>query len=55
LAHDVPLPRWILLLSLPIGFALLGLRLIQSTVGIVRGTRASGQGHAPSGLDTERR
>jgi C4-dicarboxylate transporter DctQ subunit len=54
LAHDVPLPRWILLLSLPIGFALLGLRLLQSTVGVVRGTgRLSGHSHAPTGLDTE--
>ncbi|HEY7670707.1 MAG TPA: TRAP transporter small permease [Gammaproteobacteria bacterium] len=55
LAHDLPLPRWVLLLSLPIGFALLGLRLIQATVGIVRGTRpVSGHGHTPTGLDTER-
>ena len=38
LAHDIPLPRWILLSSLPIGFALLGLRLLQVTVGIARGT-----------------
>jgi C4-dicarboxylate transporter DctQ subunit len=37
-AHDLPLSRWVLLLSLPIGFALLGLRLVQATVGIVRGT-----------------
>jgi C4-dicarboxylate transporter DctQ subunit len=56
LAHDVPLPRWILLLSLPIGFALLGLRLIQSTVGIARGTRpSSGHRHTPAGIDTEPR
>jgi C4-dicarboxylate transporter DctQ subunit len=55
LAHDVPLPRWVLLLSLPIGFALLGLRLIQATVGIVRGRRPlSGHGDTPTGLDTER-
>jgi C4-dicarboxylate transporter DctQ subunit len=56
LAHDVPLPRWVLLLSLPIGFALLGLRLIQATVGIVRGTRPLG-GHsdAPTGFDAETR
>jgi C4-dicarboxylate transporter DctQ subunit len=55
-AHDVPLPRWILLLSLPIGFALLGLRLIQSTVGIARGARPmSAHRHTPTGLDTERR
>jgi TRAP-type C4-dicarboxylate transport system permease small subunit len=36
-AHDLPLPRWVLLLSLPIGFALLGLRLLQATAAIVRG------------------
>jgi C4-dicarboxylate transporter DctQ subunit len=55
LAHDLPLPRWVLLLSLPIGFALLGLRLIQATVGIVRGTRPLFRhSHAPAGLDTER-
>jgi C4-dicarboxylate transporter DctQ subunit len=39
LAHDIPLPRWVLLLSLPIGFGLLGLRIVQAAVGIVRGTR----------------
>jgi C4-dicarboxylate transporter DctQ subunit len=55
LAHDVPLPRWVLLLSLPIGFALLGLRLMQATVGIVRGTRsAGGQGHMPMGFGEQR-
>lgn len=43
LAHDIPLPRWVLLLSLPIGFALLGLRLAQATIGVARGT------HAPDG------
>jgi C4-dicarboxylate transporter DctQ subunit len=54
LAHDVPLPRWVLLLSLPIGFALLGLRLIQATVGILRGTAPSG-GHdeGSAGRDEE--
>jgi C4-dicarboxylate transporter DctQ subunit len=52
LAHDVPLPRWVLLLSLPIGFALLGLRLIQATVGTVRGTHPlGGHGDAPAGFD----
>ena len=56
LAHDVPLPRWVLLLSLPLGFALLGLRLIQAAVGIVRGTRPpGGPGHAPIGFGEERR
>ena len=39
LAHDIPLPRWVLLLSLPIGFGLLGLRIVQAAFGIVRGTR----------------
>jgi C4-dicarboxylate transporter DctQ subunit len=54
LAHDLPLPRWVLLLSLPIGFALLGLRLLQTTVDIVRGTRTmSGHSESPK-LDTER-
>jgi C4-dicarboxylate transporter DctQ subunit len=43
MAHDLPLPRWVLLASLPIGFALLGVRLLQATVAIVRGT----QGTAP--------
>jgi C4-dicarboxylate transporter DctQ subunit len=47
LAHDLPLPRWVLLLSLPIGFALLGLRLLQATIGIVRGTRPT-NGHSDS-------
>jgi C4-dicarboxylate transporter DctQ subunit len=39
LAHDIPLPRWLLLSSLPLGFALLGLRLSQAALGIWRGTR----------------
>lgn len=39
LAHDIPLPRWLLLSSLPIGFALLGLRLVQAAVEVARGTR----------------
>ncbi len=39
MAHDIPLPRWVLLLSLPIGFGLLGLRIVQAAVGIARGTR----------------
>jgi len=38
LAHDIPLPRWILLLSLPVGFALLTLRIIEVAVGVVRGS-----------------
>ncbi len=45
LAHDIPMPRWALLSSLPIGFALLGLRLVQATIGIWKGTRGP-LGHA---------
>ena len=36
LAHDIPLPRWILLSSLPLGFALLGFRVIQAAIDIWR-------------------
>jgi C4-dicarboxylate transporter DctQ subunit len=53
-AHDLPLPRWVLLLSLPIGFALLGLRLLQATLAIVRGTRgpyAEQHAQAPYGRE----
>jgi C4-dicarboxylate transporter DctQ subunit len=39
LAHDIPLPRWILLSSLPVGFALLGLRIFQAAIDVGRGTR----------------
>ena len=38
LAHDIPLPRWILLLSLPVGFALLSFRIVQVGLGVLRGT-----------------
>jgi C4-dicarboxylate transporter DctQ subunit len=38
LAHDIPLPRWVLLSSLPFGFALLALRISQVGVGVIRGT-----------------
>lgn len=44
LAHDIPLPRWVLLSSLPFGFALLAVRIIQVGVGVIRGT-AEGLGH----------
>lgn len=50
LAHDIPLPRWILLSSLPLGFALLALRLVQVGVGVVRGTHGGlglGGSHGP--------
>jgi C4-dicarboxylate transporter, DctQ subunit len=53
-AHDLPLPRWVLMLSLPIGFALLGLRLLQATVGVVSGTRdPSAAQHAESPFGRE--
>lgn len=46
-AHDIPLPRWLLLSCLPLGFALLGLRLVQATVAIARGAAPpGGGGHA---------
>jgi C4-dicarboxylate transporter DctQ subunit len=45
LAHDIPLPRWVLLSSLPIGFALLGLRIVQAAIGIARGTRLPAAPH----------
>ena len=51
LAHDIPLPRWALLSSLPIGFALLGLRIVQAAIGIARGAvppAAHGAGENPS-------
>jgi len=51
LAHDIPLPRWILLSSLPIGFALLGLRIFQVLIGVIRGT-SEGLGHAPDQAPT---
>jgi C4-dicarboxylate transporter DctQ subunit len=42
LAHDIPLPRWILLSSLPLGFALLGLRVVQVAIGIWRNDDSGG-------------
>ena len=41
LAHDIPLPRWMLLLSLPVGFALLTFRIVQVAFGVLTGTRIS--------------
>lgn len=62
LAHDIPLPRWLLLSCLPIGFALLGLRLVQAAIAIARGAQppagsghAGGSGHAAVALPAERR
>jgi C4-dicarboxylate transporter, DctQ subunit len=51
LAHDIPLPRWMLLASLPIGFALLGLRLAQAALELFRGTR-DGVGPSSEASDT---
>lgn len=48
LARDIPLPRWLLLIILPAGFGLLGFRLLQATVEIMRGTRVA-LGHQESG------
>ena len=48
LARDIPLPRWLLLISLPTGFGLLGFRLIQAAVEIMRGTRVA-LGHQENG------
>lgn len=58
LAHDIPLPRWVLLSSLPLGFALLGLRILQAAIGIIRGTRRGlgpKRDSAPKLIDAERR
>ena len=60
-AHDIPLPRWLLLSCLPIGFALLGLRLVQAAIAIARGAQPPGGtghsagGHAAAALPVERR
>jgi C4-dicarboxylate transporter DctQ subunit len=48
LAHDIPLPRWVLLTSLPVGFALLGLRILQVAIGVIRGSH-DGLGHSSEG------
>jgi len=57
LAHDVPLPRWVLLSSLPFGFALLGLRIVEVGIGVIRRT-SEGLGHRAEGpgapLDDQR-
>jgi C4-dicarboxylate transporter DctQ subunit len=36
-AEDIPLPRWLLVSIMPIGFALLGIRLLQMLWGILSG------------------
>ncbi|WP_245613025.1 TRAP transporter small permease [Skermanella stibiiresistens] len=39
-AEDIPIERWMLTVILPIGFALLGLRLLQEAYAIVSGRRS---------------
>ncbi len=51
-ARDIPVKRWVLMSMLPAGFALLGLRLVQVTVEVLRGQRdtlgsAHGQAREP--------
>lgn len=38
-ARDLPLKRWVIMCMVPAGFALLGLRLVQVTLEVVRGDR----------------
>lgn len=48
-ARDLPVKRWVLMSMLPPGFLLLGLRLGQVTLEVVRGTRdglGNAHGHA---------
>lgn len=45
-ARDLPVKRWVLMCMLPAGFALLGLRLVQVTLQVLRGKRDGiGGGH----------
>jgi C4-dicarboxylate transporter, DctQ subunit len=39
-AEDIPMKRWLLTIILPIGFVLLGIRLLEQAVAIVRGEAA---------------
>lgn len=56
LARDIPLPRWVLLSCLPLGFALLGLRLLQAAIAIARGAPPPGRSsHAAVGPSAEPR
>lgn len=40
-ARDIALPRWLLMVILPIGFGLLGLRLVQASIDIIKGSRTT--------------
>jgi len=47
-ARDLPVKRWILMLILPTGFILLGVRLLQVTAEVARGARDTlGSAHGP--------
>ena len=51
-ARDIPLPRWLLLAILPVGFLLLGWRLTEVLLEIVRGQRNRlGLGHEDTPAD----
>jgi C4-dicarboxylate transporter DctQ subunit len=48
-ARDLPVKRWVLMSMLPAGFALLGLRLAQVALEVLRGTRDGlGTAHGPA-------
>lgn len=40
-ARDIPVPKWMFMSILPVGFLLLGVRLVQATFEIVSGARTS--------------
>jgi C4-dicarboxylate transporter DctQ subunit len=50
LAHDIPLPRWLLLSALPIGFALLGLRIGQAALAIWNDSAPTAGGRDQAGI-----
>jgi C4-dicarboxylate transporter DctQ subunit len=48
-ARDLPVRRWLLMSMLPAGFSLLGLRLVQVTMEVIRGERDTlGSAHGPA-------
>ena len=56
-ARDLPVKRWVLMSMLPAGFSLLGLRLVQVTIEVLRGERdtlgsAHGQVREPGAIAT---
>ena len=48
MARDIPAPKWLLTSVMPLGFALLGLRLLESGYRIFRGDTADAEKHPPS-------